>query len=560
MTSLEHLVLLPQPRRILGTSGHCRNDAEVHRVRDVALPAQGYRIAIVPNRIVVESADDAGAHYAAMTLRQIRRVAPELPCGTIEDWPDFAVRGAMLDISRDKVPTMTTLFRLVDELSEWKFNHLELYTEHTFAYRAHPDVWRYADPMTAEQVRELDAYCRERFVELVPNQNSFGHMTRWLKHPPYRELAEAPEGHTAWGQWRPFPFSLNPLDPRSLELVAGLYDELLPNFASRKFNVGCDETVDLGQGRSKETCDRLGKGRVYLDYLLKVHEKVRRHGLTMHFWGDIILNHPELLAEVPRDSVALVWGYEADHPFDVQCTALEASGLPFHVCPGTSSWNALTGRTETMLRNVRAAAHHGLGHGATGLLMTDWGDNGHWQTLPFSYPGWAWAACCAWCGATQSEDRLAAQLDAHVFRDRAERAGRTILDLGRVVDCFANRRANASPVFHLLRDADLRDVLGRTTIQELQNARRANVEAVKGLARICLERDDADQIQREMALGAWMVDQACDRALRCIDRPVKAVPEPDLDRLVETMRTVWQFRNRPGGLDDSLRPLLRRMA
>ena len=108
--------------------------------------------------------------------------------------------GYMLDISRDKVPTMASLRRMVDVLSALGYNQFQLYTEHTFAYKAHATVWADASPMTAGEIRELDAYCRDRGIELVPNQNSFGHLEKWFKHPEYRPLAEAPYGgvKTAW--------------------------------------------------------------------------------------------------------------------------------------------------------------------------------------------------------------------------------------------------------------------------------------------------------------------------------------------------------------------------
>ena len=65
----------------------------------------------------------------------------------------------MLDISRDRVPTMRTLRLVVDLLARYRYNQLQLYTEHTFAYTKHPSVWEEADPLTAEEVRKLDAYC-----------------------------------------------------------------------------------------------------------------------------------------------------------------------------------------------------------------------------------------------------------------------------------------------------------------------------------------------------------------------------------------------------------------
>ena len=168
-------------------------------------------------------------------------------------------------------------------------NQLQLYMEHTFAYADHETVWRDASPYTSEDIRRIDACCRERFIELVPNQNSFGHMHRWLKHPAYRHLAET-EGSfvTSWGETRSGPFSLNPTGKNSLQFLAGLYDELLPCFTSNQTNVGCDETFDLGSGKSKAACDERGKGRVYLDFLLRIRELLKQRGHSMQFWGDIV--------------------------------------------------------------------------------------------------------------------------------------------------------------------------------------------------------------------------------------------------------------------------------
>ncbi len=125
----------------------------------------------------------------------------QIPCLKIRDWPDFPTRGVMLDISRDKVYQMQTLYTLVNQLASWKINQLQLYTEHTFAYQGHERVWLNASPMTPEEIQNLDQYCKEKFIELVPNQNSFGHMSRWLKHPEYQHLAETTEPfRTPWGK------------------------------------------------------------------------------------------------------------------------------------------------------------------------------------------------------------------------------------------------------------------------------------------------------------------------------------------------------------------------
>src|SRR5205814_5037841 len=192
-----------------------------------------------------------------------------------------------------------------------------------------------------------------------------------LKLPEYIELAECAEGFTfPWGLRHATGFTLNPLDERSIGLVRELYDELLPHFTSPLFNVGCDETFDLGLGKSKSECERRGKERVYLDFVLKIYEAVKRRGYTIQFWGDIILHKPELIPQLPKDIIALNWGYEANHPFEKETRAFADAGVPFFVCPGTSSWCSISGRTDNAIANLKSAAACGMANRAAGYLNT----------------------------------------------------------------------------------------------------------------------------------------------------------------------------------------------
>ena len=102
--------------------------------------------------------------------------------------------------------------------------------------------------------------------------------------------------------------------------------------------------------------ERLGKGRVYLDFLLKIYQAVKSRGRTMQFWSDIVLHYPELIGELPRDVIALDWGYDADHPFEKETITLADARVPFYVCPGTSSWLSITGRTDNAIANLKSAA------------------------------------------------------------------------------------------------------------------------------------------------------------------------------------------------------------
>lgn len=534
-----------------------------------AMVSQGYRLTVMPERIEIACAGAPGLFYGVATLAQLVTLCSgegALPGVEIVDWPDFLDRGVMLDVSRDRVPTMDTLYALVDLLAGWKVNQLQLYMEHTFAYRGHEVVWAEASPFTGEEILALDAYCRARYIELVPNQNSFGHMHRWMVHEPYRQLAEVPEGISLWPGAPKEPFSLCPTDPGAKVLLADLYDQLLPHFGSRLFNVGLDETFDLGKGRSAQLCAERGTERVYLNFLKEIYALVSERGRTMQFWGDIILHEPDLIPELPSDAIALEWGYDADHPFLEHTRQFADAGLAFYVCPGTSSWNTIAGRTENALRNIASAAQNGKQAGAIGLLNTDWGDNGHLQPLPVSYLGFMAGAAASWnAGTDLLAADFAALLDRYVFRDAAGVMGRVAYDLGNVYRLPGVTPGNASILFYLLLGPDHsldEGYFAGLTADGLKRTAYALAEIRARLGGAEMACADADLVVEEFALAAdlllWaarlglarLVHGARDTAAS-LPEEVRAIFAAALRELIARHRSAWLRRSRPGGLVDS---------
>ncbi len=535
---------------------------------DLVKGEQSYRLTVSPGGPTLVAGDEKGLFYGFMTLRQLARQADErgsVPCLRIEDRPEFPVRGVLLDISRDRVPTMETLKRLIDLWAEMKVDQVQLYTEHTFAYPSHRIVWRDASPLSPEEAEELDRYCRDRAIELVPNQNSFGHLERWLKHPEYSHLAESPGGFTdPWGVVRRQPSTLNPLDPASVEFLAGLYDELLPHFASGMLNVGGDEPWELGQGKSAAACRSLGVGRVYLDFLLKIYEQVSGRGKTMQFWGDIILNHTELIRELPRDVIPLDWGYERDHPFARECRAFAEAGLSFYVCPGTSSWNSLGGRWENARQNIRAAAGEGRAAGASGLLLTDWGDNGHWQQLPISYPAYLYAAAMGWNPEGGAALDVEACLSHHLFKDPTGKAARALMILENVYDDGIAHIHNVGTLAMLLMlDLQVYDREQTSSYRgyEFERERSQILEALQLLGEADLQAGDAELVAAELRFTGELMLHAARLGRERFATPGLGTDEipsavrrelaAELEGLIERFRSLWLARSRPGGLADS---------
>lgn len=456
--------------------------------------------------------------------------------------PRFARRGLMLDISRNRVPRLAWLRELIDALATLRYNELQLYTEHTFAYREHASVWHEASPLTAAEIRSLDAYCAARGIELVPNQNSFGHMERWLQHERYRQLAECPEGfiHPVSGEAKP-PSTLHPC-AESLEFMDALYAELLPNFTSAQLHVGGDEPWELGKGRSRAAAEQIGLARVYLNYMQGLFARAERHGKRAQFWADIILQHPELVAEIPPQVTPVIWGYEADSPFAEHCRAVAAAGFrnQFYVAPGAGNWNSFSGRLSVARANIQLAATHGAAHGAQGLLLTAWGDNGHHQPWVSLYPALLLAAAAAW-GTELSDGALAQGIDRIFYPEQPEGNGQAILALGQI-DAQLPQPAPPNSFLHSAYFASPQKL---DALRELTSAQNLQLVA----DHLAALRRETDALDPEISLA---IDFNQAALLRCLKTPLDARAQADLlNRFAE----LWLRRSRPGGLAASLAAL-----
>jgi len=524
-----------------------------------------YTLIIDRQGVQITGQESGGLRAAVATLRQLfREYGRRLPCLSIRDWPDFPRRGFMLDISRGRVPNLQTLLDLADHLADFKINELQLYTEHTFAYHQFKPVWRSWGALTGKEIQKLDAHCRNLGIDLVPNQNSFGHLREWLAYPPLKKLGEVSVPYEgANGEFLRYPSTLAPHHPGTLPFVCGLFDELLPNFSSAFFNVGCDETWDLGQGQSKAACERLGKGQIYVNFLRQIHQEVRRRGRTMMFWGDIILNHPELIPELPKDVIALNWGYEADHPFEREAALFAKSKIPFYVCPGTSTWMTLIGKHDNAFINLRRAAAAGRKHGAIGYLITDWGDGGHPQPLTVSWPLMLAGAALSWCGQSFQEKLLTPVLSRDLFQDRTQLLAKTVLALGTVHRKLKFTALNETPLGTVITapPPEQRELFCRYGLKHFTRIPGKNIRAtLTAIQKQQMLLDgakaaspDGVMLQRELKFAVRMAVLSCQYMLwqqtvaagkKMTAQKLAAVMTGELWKLEREFNAYWPLRNK----------------
>ncbi|MCF7944308.1 MAG: family 20 glycosylhydrolase [Spirochaetia bacterium] len=527
--------------------------------------AEWYRLEITESKIHIIIITEKGIFYGMQTLKQIIRQfgGSGIPCAVIEDWPDFSTRGVLYDISRDRVPTMDCLKNLVNWWSEWKYNQLQLYMEHTFAYSQHENVWKHASPITADEIRELSSYCRDRGIDLVPNQNSFGHMERWLKHDEYAYLAESPEGfYDPWGIFRMHSSTLAPVVREAIPFLSGLYDELLPNFESEFINIGGDEPWELGKGRSKAACDDQGLERVYMDFLLEIYELVKLKGKKVQIYGDIIMKYPHLVNKLPNDLILVNWGYEADHPFDKECREISAAGIPFYVCTGNSAWNSLGGRWNNARENIINGASQGLKYGAEGFFVSEWGDNGHWQQITAGIPGFILGGCAAWNIKAAETFDAEKVLAVHVFNGDVGSA-QAEMKLQHVWEQSGIRLHNMSLPAALLLDPSYpyyRSEFEKFRAYDFPNETALIDQALDLLTNS--EEIDDNNFSQELRFTALLLRHGCilgkkqllTEHIKIEEIPTEGINKllTDLEPLIEEYCRLWLKHSRPGGLKDSV--------
>lgn len=336
--------------------------------------AEDYTLDIRNAGIEISAAGIAGAFYAVQTLRQIFANEIIYACH-IEDAPDFGFRGYYHDVTRGKVPTLETLKELVDYMAYTKLNSLQLYVEHSFAFREYANSLDRTGYLTADEIRQLDDYCYENFIELIPSLSCFGHLYVLLEQPQYKHLQEAvdfEQTHIYWYE-RMAHHTIDPTNPESFILIKSLIDQFVPLFRSDKFNICCDETFDLKNGKHKD----LNTGEIYISFVQKLINYVEGYGKKVMMWGDVLHLHPEQVRNISPDVVLLNWYYDSDREVaEKQVKLFEDHNKTQIICPTTWAWNHLSESLCSSVPNITYMTKLAKDYSALGVLNTSWGDYG----------------------------------------------------------------------------------------------------------------------------------------------------------------------------------------
>jgi len=530
------------------------------------LADEGYVLFVGPNQVIVAGQTAAGTFYGLQTLKQLVRgeATPAfIPGVKIVDWPTMHWRAVSDDISRGPVPSVDYIKRQIRTEAFFKLNMHSFYMEHTFASKSHPLIGPPGGSLTPDEIRELVAYARRFHVELVPEQQTFGHLHKALRLEKYAELAETPYGDV-----------LSPQQEGSYKLIADWYCELNELFPGQFFHIGADETFELGEGQSREAARTRGVGAIYFEHLNRVRDVLKPYNRRLMFWGDIALHHPDLIGNIPKDMIVMNWQYGVRDDFGDSINPFKSAGLEQFVCPGAQNWNQVFPNLDAATKNIVNFVRDGQKAGAIGMMNTTWDDDGESLFEMAWYPI-VLGAAASWQEGTVDVDKFDHDFDWTYFRHdgdqfvKAERALGSVNELLGVgltdewfwrdpfTTQFQNQARNQAERTRKLRlmVEDVAESLSRNETRARRNA--SAIAAMKFAAQRFDHLGRRMEVMQRFSEQYWdaylnLGDRAKTRKLRyysgAIYNNLREMAE-ELSILKESYRRQWLTENRPYWLD-----------
>ena len=299
--------------------------------RDTSLGAEGYRLDVTPNVITITASAPAGAFYATQSLRQllpvqIFRVARvdgvrwQVPAVSIVDRPRFAWRGMHLDVSRHFMPK-EFVKKYIDLLALQKMNRFHWHLTDDQGWRIeikkYPrltsvgawrgrtligheqsdtthnvyDNKRHGGFYTQDDIREIVAYARDRFVTIVPEIEMPGHSQAAIA--AYPSLGNFGDSVGVWDQWGVTPHILNPSDT-TIRFMQDVLTEVMALFPGSYIHTGGDEapkTEWKASPRAQAGMKRLGLGdenQLQSWFTTQIDAFLTAHGRRLVGWDEIL--------------------------------------------------------------------------------------------------------------------------------------------------------------------------------------------------------------------------------------------------------------------------------
>ena len=286
---------------------------------------------------------------------------------------DFTVKGFHLDLRIQTMP-IPALKALARDLHQQGINTLIMEWEASYPFEQDPQIanrYTYSRP----QVKDFIGYCHQLGIDVIPLQQSFGHVEYILRNNRYAALRE--DEHDL-SQVCPARKELN------RELFSRLFKDMAATHASQYIHIGCDETHLLGHcPLCKKLAAEEGVSKLYFDHVKMLCDIVISLGKTPVLWADIALKYPEYLQQLPKQTILVDWNYGWAIDESGNHSALVNSGYEIWGAPALRSEpdNYYLERWQHHLDNITQFIPQCRQFGYKGIVMTSWSTSGVYDPL-----------------------------------------------------------------------------------------------------------------------------------------------------------------------------------
>lgn len=328
---------------LVSNSAIIKNDSPTGKTNivfseDNTMDSSAYQIDITATGIKVKSKSQAGAFYAAQSLRQMiwnsasgqKSDSFTLRLMSVKDKPKYAWRGFHMDVSRHFF-TKDYILKMIDWLVYYKFNKLQLHLTDDQGWRVEIDkfplltevgAWRtfnkhdstcmelaktnpdftidprfikevngqkvYGGYYTKQDIRDIVAYASANYIDVIPEIDMPGHMSAAIRAYPWLSCADS----AGWGT--EFSFPICPCDPDVIDFSFKVWDEIADLFPSDVVHIGCDE-VEKDTWAASPECQVFMKehsmtnlNEIQNYFVKKMQDHLQAKGKSVIAWDDVI--------------------------------------------------------------------------------------------------------------------------------------------------------------------------------------------------------------------------------------------------------------------------------
>ena len=318
-------------------------------IQNPKLKAEAYHLSVKAEGIRIEASDAAGLYYALLSLEQLSCVEllagvkvknwdRSFPCVEIEDTPRFGWRGFMLDEGRhfygkDEVK------KIIDAMARYKMNRFHWHLTEDQGWRIEikkypkltdvgawresrvlaygevkPDGKRYGGFYTQEDIKEVVAYAKERFIEIIPEIDIPGHSQAAVASYPEFLACDPEKKHEVW-LWQGISTDvINVANPKAVEFAKDVIDELTELFPFGYIHLGGDECPVNKWQKNRECQELLQKigSENYRDLQIHFYKQLKDHiaqkpadkQRKLIFWNEVLHGNTKPLGE---DITIMAW-------------------------------------------------------------------------------------------------------------------------------------------------------------------------------------------------------------------------------------------------------------